>query len=110
MNLMPSITMIGLVVVFRGIMNTSGSSGSYVILSVCSMALGVVTTILGFLSGNKKYKKDCEERITKYNSYIDKKKHEIEIKREEEEESLRDTYCDVASDVDTAMNFDLPII
>ena len=106
MNLMPSITMIGLVVVFRGIMNTSGSSGSYVILSVCSMALGVVTTILGFLSGNKKYKKDCEERITKYNSYIDKKKHEIEIKREEEEESLRDTYCDVASDVDTAMNFD----
>ena len=70
------------------------------------MALGVVTTILGFLSGNKKYKKDCEERITKYNSYIDKKKHEIEIKREEEEESLRDTYCDVASDVDTAMNFD----
>ena len=72
MNLMPSITMLGLVVVFRGIMNTSGSSGSYVILSVCSMALGVVTTILGFLSGNKKYKKDCEERITKYNSYIDK--------------------------------------
>lgn len=57
MNLMPSITMIGLVVVFRGIMNTSGSSGSYVILSVCSMALGVVTTILGFLSGNKNIKR-----------------------------------------------------
>ena len=84
MNLMPSITMLGLVVVFRGIMNTSGSSGSYVILSVCSMALGIVTTILGFISGNKKYKQDCEERITKYNSYIDKKKEEIEIKRREE--------------------------
>ena len=106
MNLMPSITMLGLVVVFRGIMNTSGSSGSYVILSVCSMALGIVTTILGFISGNKKYKQDCEERITKYNSYIDKKKEEIEIKRREEAESLRDTYCDIGVDVDTAMNFD----
>ena len=105
-NLMPSIVMIGLVVVFRGIMNTSSSSGSYVILSVCSMALGVITTILGFISGNKKYKKDCAERISKYNSYIEKKKKEIIEIRQEEEESLRHTYCDLGQDVDIAMNFD----
>ena len=88
MNLMPSITMLGLVVVFRRIEHL-GSSGSYVILSVCSMALGIVTTILGFISGNKKYKQDCEERITKYNSYIDKKKEEIEIKRREKGGKLK---------------------
>lgn len=59
-----------------------------------------------FYIGKEKYKQDCEERITKYNSYIDKKKEEIEIKRREEAESLRDTYCDIGVDVDTAMNFD----
>ncbi len=105
-NLMPSIAMIGLVVVFRGIMNTTGSTGSYVILSVCSMALGVITTVLGFLSGNRRYKKECAERISKYNNYIEKKKNEIIEIRREETESLRDTYCDLAKDVEIALSFD----
>lgn len=104
LTLMPSIAMLALMIVVRGFMNTSG--GSYVILSVCSMALGIITSILGFISGKKQYKKECADRITKYTNYIEKKKLEVATERQEELESLNEMYCDVEQDVDTALHFD----
>lgn len=71
MTLMPTVAMLALMIVVRGVMNTSG--GSYIIFSICSMGLGIVTSILGFVSGRKQYKRECAERIRKYTNYIEKK-------------------------------------
>lgn len=104
LTLMPSVAMLALMVVVRGVMNPSG--GSYVIFSVCSMGLGIVTSVLGFFSGKKQYKKECADRINKYTNYIEKKKLEVSTDRQEELESLNETYCNVQQDIDTALHFD----
>ena len=103
-TLMPSIAMLAVMIIVRGFMSTTG--GSYIILSVCSMGLGIVTSILSFFSGRKRYKKDCKERITKYTKYIDEKKIEISTERQLELDSLNETYCDIEQDVDIALHFD----
>lgn len=103
-SLMPSLGMLALVIVVRGFMSTS--SGSYIIMSVCSMSLGVVTSIISFISGKKQYKKECADRIEKYTNYIEKKKLEVSTVRQEELENLKEMYCDVEQDVETAVHFD----
>lgn len=54
-SLMPTIVMFALVVVLRGIMSESG--GTYVIFSICSMGMGVITSVLNIVHGQNKYKK-----------------------------------------------------
>lgn len=102
MTLMPTVAMLALMIVVRGVMNTSG--GSYIIFSICSMGLGIVTSILGFVSGRKQYKRECAERIRKYTNYIEKKKLEVATERQEELDSLNEMYCNVQQDIDTAMH------
>lgn len=104
MTLLPSLVMFGLVIVVRGFMSTS--TGSYVIMSICTMALGIMTTIAGFINGSKKYKRECAERQKKYTEYIEKKKYEISKARQEELESLRTEFCDIDEDVKIVENFD----
>jgi len=104
LTLMPTVAMLALMIVVRGVMNTSG--GSYIIFSICSMGLGIVTSILGFVSGRKQYKRECAERIRKYTNYIEKKKLEVATERQEELDSLNEMYCNVQQDIDTAMHFD----
>lgn len=105
-SLTPSIAMVVLVVLMRGSMGGSGSSGAYVLFSACSMGLGAVTTVLSFMSTKKKYKRECEERIDQYTKYINKKKQEISEARQEELENLKDTYHDIETDVEVANQFD----
>ncbi len=105
-SLTPSIAMIVLVVLMRGSMGGTGSSGAYVLFSACSMGLGAVTTVLSFMTTRKKYKKECDDRIEQYTRYVDKKKQEISEARQEELEHLRDTYHDTNTDVEIANQFD----
>lgn len=104
LSLLPAVSMLILTIVFRGIMSTS--TGTYVIMSVCSMSIGLITSILSFMSGHKKYKKECEDRTTKYTAYIEKKRNEISKARQEELDSLNEMYCDIEQDINTIENFD----
>lgn len=103
MSLMPAIVMFVLVVVLRGIMNTSG--GTYIIFSVCSMGMGIVTSVLSIVNGQRKYKKECENRKEKYLAYIESKKKEITECREVELECLRDTYYSTEQDLEHINSF-----
>lgn len=98
-SLIPAIIMLGLVVVLRGFMSKTG--GTFVIFSACSMGLGIVTSIFTYVGGKKKYKKDMEQRVVKYNSYIKRKRAEIEAARDEERNILNDIY--ISSDHEEAM-------
>ena len=57
MTLFPALAMIALTVVVRGFMSNS-SNMSFIIFSVCSMAMGVITSSISYFSSKKKYKKD----------------------------------------------------
>lgn len=79
MTLLPAIAMLVLVVVLRGVMSSSG--GSYIIFSVCSMSLGIATSIFNYVKSQKDYKKSLVEREETYRSYIARKKEEISNER-----------------------------
>ncbi len=104
MTLLPALIMLVLTVVVRGFMaNTSNSS--FIIFSVCSMSLGIFTSIATFFKTRSKYKKDCAERLEQYTSYIDSKKEEISRKRQEELENLKGIYHDIDYDISVVDNF-----
>lgn len=103
-SLMPTLMMFALVVVLRGIM--SGSSGVYVIFSICSMGIGVLTTILNIYSSQKKYKKECAKRVQVYKEYIAKKRSEIIKARELELSCLKSTYYSTEESISHLIEFD----
>jgi type VII secretion protein essC len=102
-SLMPAIAMFALVVVLRGVMSTTG--GAFVLFSICSMGLGVVTSIISIFEKKKKYKKDCEERRSTYLNYIENKKNEINQAREEELKCLKEQYYSIAEDAEHIKTF-----
>lgn len=81
MSLIPSIVMLAMTIVLRGII---GGGGSFIIYSAVSMGLGVIMSIVSFVKENKDYKKETQERIDNYNKYIDEKKETIEVARANE--------------------------
>lgn len=104
-SLMPTIVMFALVVVLRGIMSTSG--GTFVLFSICSMGLGVITSIISIFDKKKKYKTECEKRKNVYNTYIENKRKEIEVAREEEVFCLREQYYSTEQDLEHIERFDV---
>lgn len=102
-SLMPTIVMFALVVVLRGVMSTSG--GTFILFSICSMGMGVVTSVLSILDKKKKYKKDCATRISKYQEYIKKKTEEIETARQEEKSCMQGIYYDINKDLEHIEQF-----
>lgn len=102
-SLMPTIVMFALVVVLRGIMSNSG--GTYVIFSICSMGMGVVTSVLNIVHNQRKYKKDCEKRRSVYLNYITKKREEIIAARNIELAVLRDKYYSTEEDLEHIESF-----
>lgn len=88
-TLIPAVVMLALVIVLRGVI---GGGGMFVIFSACTMAVGIITSIATFIGERKKYKKKNKERKEKYEKYIDKKKGEIKLAREEEKKYLENMY------------------
>ena len=103
-SLMPAIIMFVLVVVLRGIMSTT--MGTYIIFSICSMGLGVFTSIASIVQGQKKYKEDIKHREKTYKQYIEKKEKEIWNAREEEIVTLNEIYYSPAKGINKVLNFE----
>ena len=106
-SLMPTIIMFILVVVLRGIMSTT--MGTYIIFSICSMGLGVFTSIAGLVQGQKKYKEDVKNREEVYKQYIEKKEKEIQELRKVELEVLYENYFPVEKAIEKVLKFDSDI-
>lgn len=86
-RLLPSMVMVGAAVIMGVV-----SGGGMIVFSVISGLMGVVTGVVSLVENKKEFKKNTEERILKYNSYIDNKKQEIEVLRAEEKHILDDIY------------------
>ena len=77
----PAIIMLAMTILLRGIL---GGGGTFVIYSVVSMTLGIVTSLVTFMQESKAYKKEYEERINTYEKYIEGKRESIEHARLDE--------------------------
>lgn len=80
-SLIPSLAMLALMVVMRGIL---GSGGTFVIYSVCSMGIGVVMSVVTYVYDGREYKKAREKREKEYREYIALKEQEAVSYRTEE--------------------------
>lgn len=66
--------------------------GFFIIFSLVSAGMGIVTAIMGVRDAKKEYKNDVNERINKYNTYINNKKTELNKARMQELELLNKKY------------------
>ena len=89
-TLAPTLAMLVVTVLLRGMM--SGSGGTYILISACTMGIGIITSICSFFSSRRKYKKDLAKREESYNAYICQKRSSIEAAREEEKKALEQIY------------------
>lgn len=103
--LLPSIVMLALVIVVRGFMSENGG-GSFIILSVVSMSMGIITSAAGIITERKTYKQETQERIEKYEAYIARKREEIAYYRNIELQKRNETYIDLAEGCRLVRNFD----
>lgn len=81
MSLIPSIVMLAMTILLRGVL---GGGGAFVIYSAISMGIGIVMSIASFILDGREYKKTCIKRVEDYSKYIDEKKRAIEELRAEE--------------------------
>lgn len=73
-SLIPSIVMLVLMVVMRGIL---GGGGSFVIYSAFSMGIGIVMSVVTYFYDGKEHKKSAEKRERDYLDYVNRKEQEI---------------------------------
>ena len=81
LSLIPSIVMLALMVVMRGIL---GGGGTFVIYSVCSIGIGIVMSVVTFFYDGKEHKKATEKREKEYREYIHQKEKEVISARADE--------------------------
>ena len=86
LQMLPSVGML----VTAGLMASMG--GAMIWFSLISGGIAILTTVLTFIENKKDYKKSVAERIETYNSYIGKKRVEIEGIRENEKGLLEQQY------------------
>lgn len=103
-RLLPAIIMLGLCIVFRAVLNPSKST--FVIFSICSMGMGIITSVVGIVKGKKKYSKNIIARRENYIRYIEEKRADIADMRQQELEALKDRYYSTQEDLDHILSFD----
>lgn len=101
-NILPAIGTLVLTIVIRGVIS---GGGTYILFSVCTMGMGIGTTIASFIGDKKAYKKNKKEREEKYERYIDKKRDEIELCRQEEKDYLDKLYVSGYQEYKQVMDF-----
>ena len=99
MRLLPAVGML----LAAGVMAFFG--GMMIIMSAISGAMAIFTTIMGIREGNKEYKEKSADRIEKYNSYIAKKRTEIEECRKQESDELEAIYISQSTEKERLLEF-----
>lgn len=107
LQLSPALLMIAVTVVTRsGIIEGLGSGNpAFLIFSLATMAVGIVTSVLSFVYNRKQYKASLEQWNKDYADYIAKKRLEIEEEQQSERLALMDVYPSVEHIRDLVKSF-----
>ena len=81
MSLIPSLVMLAMTVVLRGII---GGGGTFVIYSAVSMGIGIIMSVVSFFQEKKEYKIEVQERLDSYQDYIAQKRDIFSKARKDE--------------------------
>lgn len=103
MTLIPALVMLAVTIVLRGIM---GNGGSFVIYSVITMSMGIIMSVITAIGNKKEYKKEVEERKTKYLEYIEEKEVAIQKFRAKELEVKNKIYIPIKENIENIEMFD----
>ena len=104
LRLLPAVGMLAVVVLVRGTLMSSSNS-AFIIISACSICVGILASVLSIISDKRTYKKELEERDTMYRSYIDEKRATVEGAREEERKTLLALYPSVEQQLERVEDF-----
>lgn len=102
LSLIPSIVMLVLMVVMRGIL---GGGGTFVIYSVCSMGIGIVMSVVTYFYDGKEYKKAAEKREKEYREYINQKEQEVISARADELRIRNQIYESLSNSINEVLSF-----
>lgn len=112
MSLLPSLMSVFLIIFVRGgVLSGEGSflenlsGNSYILFSVCTMGVGIITSIISMINGKKDYRETVRKRETVYMKYIEKKGKEIDEVRHQEKDLLSDIYVSVEDELEQVKEF-----
>ncbi len=96
MQLSPALAMMAVTVITRSgiIGGLSMGNPSFLIFSLSSMTVGIMTTILSIVNNRKQYKTDLARWHQDYDAYIAGKRQEVETEHNIERAALVDLYPD----------------
>lgn len=103
MTILPMVAMLLMTVLLRGVM---GGGGSFVIFSVCSMSIGMVTSVLNYRRDKKAAVAGEESRVQGYTAYIQKKDGEFALERQREAAILEENTPNIDATLQTVWQFD----
>lgn len=103
LSLLPTLAMLIVTILVRGLM---GRGGAFILISICSMSVGLGTTIYSFFHGKKISKKREEQRVKTYSEYLRKKESEIKDAHEEELGILRKNNPSIDETMTHVSDFD----
>lgn len=94
MQLSPALAMLAVTIITRSGLISGLNTGNpaFLIFSVSSMGIGILTTVSSFIYNRRRYKKDLEQWKNDYMAYIANKRAEIEAERKIEHDALVDMY------------------
>lgn len=99
----PSLAMLALTIILRGVM---GGGGTFVIYSAASMCITMIASVVTYIMKNKEIKRAIVKREEDYREYLQGKEEEIKSLRKEELKILRENYKSVDRNLEAMSAFD----
>lgn len=103
-RIIPAIVSIILVVVLRGIMSGS-KNNMFIMYSACTMAVGLIVTIVSYFDDKKVQAEEIETRREKYMEYITEKEQEIMAARDNELRIRRINQPEIEENIQEVFDF-----
>lgn len=103
-RIIPAIVSIALVVVLRGIMSGS-SNNMFIMYSACTMAVGLIVTIVSYFDDKKIREEEITLRRDKYLEYIAEKERDIRDARDNELRVRRVNQPDIEQNIQEVVDF-----
>lgn len=103
MTILPLVIMLGVMVLLR---TAIGGNGIFIIFSVCSMGVGVITSLYNHYHHKKKTAQDEERRVQVYTEYIHKKEQSIQAIRDKERHLSEYNTPSIEQTMATVRDFD----
>lgn len=102
-QIFPAVAMLLVTVLLRLVMNSSGMA--FVLMSACTMGIGVISSLMNIKAEKQRYKEDVKKRNKTYEQYISRKKQFLEESRAEEAGILERKYYSIPQEADMAEKF-----